>query len=250
MQQLKQDLSVFYKFHFDRTPVGVKFLFTQPEGMRQLDKNISLCEMIKEAQQRETPFYITEENEDCFGAIVLGMRDAPVFAESGQMGVKLEIFQDARANSRLYSDLPILKRGTVRFVAFANLKNLEFEPDLLIILATPSQAEIVLRAMSYSTGETWAPKTTGVLGCAWLYAYPFLTGKVNYTITGLAFGMKAKQVFPEGLVLLSIPYNWLPIIVQSLKEMKWVLPAYTEGREKYIEREKRIIKELTEESPS
>ena len=104
--------------------------------------------------------------------------------------------------------------------------------------------------MSYSTGETWAPKTTGVLGCAWFYAYPFLSGKVNYTITGLAFGMKAKQVFPEGLVLLSIPYNWIPVIVQNLKEMKWVLAAYTEGREKFIEREKRIIKELTEESPS
>ena len=249
MQPLKQDLSVFHQFHFERAPVGVKYLFTQPEGMPQLDKNISLCEMIKEAQQRETPFYITEENEDCFGDIVLGMRDAPAFAESGQMGVKFEIFQDARANSRLYSDIPMLRKGTVNFVAFANLNNLEFEPDLLIILATPSQAEIVLRAMSYSTGETWAPRTTGVLGCTWLFAYPFLTGKVNYTITGLAFGMKAKQVFPEGLVLLSIPYNWIPIIVQNLKEMKWVPPSYTDGREKFIEREKRIIKELEESSP-
>ena len=80
-----------------------------------------------------------------------------------------------------------------------------------------------------------------------MFVYPYLTGKVNYAITGLGFGLKARQVFPEGLVLISIPYDWIPIITQNLKEMKWVLPSYTDGREKFMERDKRIRAELLEE---
>jgi hypothetical protein len=59
MKPLKQDLSIFNKFNFEKPPVGVKFLFFRPEGMKQLsmDKNLSFCEMLKEAQQSKTPFY-------------------------------------------------------------------------------------------------------------------------------------------------------------------------------------------------
>ena len=177
----------------------------------------------------------------------MGMTDAPPFAESGQLGVKYEIFQDARANSRLYQHISKFEKGLVNYVAFSSLSQLTFDPDILVLTATPGQAEIVLRAMSYSTGEIWAPMTTGVLGCSWLLVYPYKTGKVNYTITGLAFGMKAKQIFPEGKVLISIPFNWIPVIARNLAEMKWVLPSYTDGCEKFKEREKRIVAELTRE---
>jgi len=57
--------------------------------------------------------------------------------------------------------------------------------------------------MSYSTGEIWEPKKTGVLGCTWLFIHPYKSGKVNYTATGISFGMKAHQVFPEGYILIS-----------------------------------------------
>jgi uncharacterized protein (DUF169 family) len=115
-------------------------------------------------------------------------------------------------------------------------------------MATVSQAEIVMRAMSYSTGETWSSNMSGVGACSWLFVYPFISGKVNYVVTGMGFGMKSRQVFPEGWMLIIIPYNWLPIIAQNLKEMEWVLPAYTDGREKFMERDERIKAELFKES--
>ena len=248
MRPLTQDLSIFNKFKFENPPVGVKFLFFRPEGIEQLDKSMAICEMIKEAQQRGAPFYFAKENEDCFGRMVLGMEDTPNFAESGQIGLELEIFQEPRANSRLYQYITKLAKGTVNYVAFSSLDKLTFEPDLLILLTTPSQAEIVLRAMSYSTGELWDPKATPVLGCSWLFTYPYQSGKVNYTVTGLAFGSKAKEVFPEGWMLISIPYNWIPIITQNLKEMNWVPPSYTDGKEKFKEREQRVVEGLAKES--
>jgi len=176
------------------------------------------------------------------------MDEFSLAVEGGLIGPRFGIFQEPRANNKIYQHIPRFTPGLVNYVAYAPLDKLTFEPDLLVLTATPSQAEIVLRAMSYSTGEVWETRTTGVLGCAWLYIYPFQSGKVNYTVTGLAFGAKAKEVFEEGWMLISIPYNWLPIITANLNEMEWVLPSYTDGREKFLKREEKIFNEAEKEA--
>ena len=43
-------------------------------------------------------------------------------------------------------------------------------------------------------------------------------------------------MFPEGWLLISIPWDKIPVIIKSLEKMTWALPAYTEGREKFLER--------------
>lgn len=244
MRPLQTDLSIYNKFNFEKPPVAIKYLFEKPEGIEQLDKSLALCEMIKEVHQTGNNFYFTKENENCAGKFVLGMQGTPHGPGTGQVGVDFEVFQEARANRNLYRYQPNLEPGVVKYVAYSPLDKLTFEPDLLVLMTNISQAEILMRAMSYSTGEMWCSKLTGVGACTWLYAYPYLSGKVNYTITGMSFGMKAKQIFPEGWMLISIPYHWIPTITQNLNEMKWVLPSYAEGREKFMVREKRVMKEL------
>jgi uncharacterized protein (DUF169 family) len=250
MRALKTDLSIFEKFNFENPPVAVKFEFHKPTGIKQLDKALPFCQMIREAQETRQPFYFTAENENCFGKVALGMEEAPAWEISGQLALKFENFEDARGNNRLYQHIPILARGTVNYVAFSTLDKLTYEPDLLILMATASQAEIVMRAMSYLTGELTISKSTPVMGCAWIYNYPYVSGKVNHIITGMTFGEKAKEIFPDGWILISIPWDWISMIIQNLKEMKWVLPAYADGREKFLEREKRAVDECIEESQS
>ena len=249
MRPLQTDLSIFKKFNFEKPPVGVKYLFHKPEGIEHLDKSLALCEMLPEAQRRESPFYFTRENENCFGKQALGMMgdDSPPFAESGELGVKLEIFQDARANKNLARHNYSLSKGTVNNVVFAPLNQISFEPDLLVLMTNARQAEIVLRAMTYSTGEIYESKTSTALSCSWLYVYPYVTGKVNYFMTGMGFGSIGREVFSPGWVLISIPYNWLPTIVQNLKEMKWELTAYSLGKNKFVQWEKGIKEELARE---
>lgn len=162
-----------------------------------------------------------------------------------QIGIKWGIYQEPRANRRIHEGSPTFPKGLVNYVAFSPLDKLTFNPDLLVLAATPSQAEILLRAMSYSTGKVVESKFTINAACKWLFIYPYKSGEVNYVVTGLSFGMKAKKVFPEGLIILSIPYNWIPTITRNLKEMQWNLPAYTKGREWVTEEEKRILEELT-----
>ena len=248
MRPLTQDLSIYNKLNLEYQPVGIKYEFHKPEGIEQVDKSLAFCEMVKEAQQRGTPFYFTQENETCFGTIGLGMMEAPPIVESGQLGVKFEIFQDARANNILYQYLPKFEKGTVNYVALATLDKLTFDPDLLVLMARPSQAEIVLRATSYSTGEIWETKKTGVLGCSWLLIYPYKSGKVNYTPTGISFGMRAHQVFPEGYILIAIPFQKIPMVTQNLKEMKWKLPSFTETRDEFLKIKERVMGEVVQES--
>jgi uncharacterized protein (DUF169 family) len=171
------------------------------------------------------------------------MEEAPLFAEAGLLGDKFGVYEEPRANERIYQHVPRLAKGTVNYAAFASLDALTFEPDLLILMATPSKAEIVLRAMSYSTGELWESTKTPVLSCAWIFAYPWLSGKVNHMITGMGFGSKARQALPEGWILISIPWDKIPVIVGSLEKMTWDLPAYAEGREKFLEREAKVREE-------
>jgi uncharacterized protein (DUF169 family) len=248
MKALETDLSIFQRFDFEHAPVAVKFVFSRPKGIERLDHPAAFCEMIGLAQHKGTPFYFTRADEDCYGRIVLGMEETPTFAEAGLLGEKYGVFAEPRANERIYQYIPKLAKGTVNYAVFSVLDALTFEPDLLILLATPSQAEVVMRASSYSTGELWESVKTPVLSCAFIFAYPWLTGKINHMITGMGFGSKGKGAFPEGRVLISIPWDKMPMMVANLEKMVWDLPAYSEGREKFLERETRVREEAMREA--
>ena len=226
MMVVKKDLAILDRFAFDVPPVGVKFLADQPEGLERLSEKMALCEMLKKAQEGEA-FFADQDSHTCeAGLHVLGQADASGPFVSGKFGAGLRIFEGPRAASRLYEYLPRIGKGVANYVAFSPLKRLAFDPDVLIILAEAGQTEILLRAMSYKNGKMWSSKFSAAIGCAWLFVYPYTTGELNYTVTGLGHGMKRRKLFPEGRQLVSIPFDLLPSILKSLQEMPWVLPSY------------------------
>jgi uncharacterized protein (DUF169 family) len=249
MKKAGTDLTILEKFKFASEPVSVKFLLNRPKGMALLEKKLALCEIIREAFQRPDPFYFAQEQEDCFGKAILGMVEADKsLGASGVIGYKWGIFQEPRANARLYHHNYHLEKGIANFVAFAPFSRREFDPDLLLIKARPEQSEVILRALSFASGELYESKSSPVLGCSWLLTYPYLSGKVNYMLTDLqTHGMKGRQVFENGWVLISIPFNWLAPIVASLKEMVWDLPEYSAGRDYFLRERDRILAEAIAE---
>ena len=234
MKLSKKDLSILDKFDFDVPPVGVKFSAKRPDKIQRLAEKMALCEMLKKAQQGNA-FFADAESHTCeAGPYVLGQADAPEPFISGGFGAGLQIFEEPRSASRLYLHIPKIGRGIIHYVSFSPLDKLSFDPDLMIILANTDQTEILLRAMSYRTGEMWESKFTAAIGCAWTYVYPYLTGKLNYNITGLGHGMKRRKLFPEGRQVISIPFDLLPSMLQTLRDMPWVLPAYKPDGQEFV----------------
>jgi uncharacterized protein (DUF169 family) len=226
MMFTKDQKAILDKFNFDLPPVGVKFLAKPPDTVERLDENMAFCEMLKAAQEGKA-FYADLKNHTCgAGLYVLGQAEAPEPFISGRFGAGLQIYEEPRSASRLYLHIPKIGKGVVHHVAFSPLDKLPFEPDLLIILADTGQTEILLRALSYRTGQMWVSKYTPAIGCAWIYVYPYLSGELNYTIAGLGHGMKRRALFPEGRQIISIPFDLLPSMLQTLQVMPWVLPAY------------------------
>jgi len=230
MKSLTRNLSIFGEFELDLKPVGVKFLLFKPEGIAKLQKKMSICEMMKEGQSGE-PFYADVNNFTCVGPIITGMVETDPVFESGHIGEELHIFEEARANRRLYHYITKLERNSVRYVVFSPLDKLTYDPDVLILASDNRHLEIILRAMCFATGKMWSSVGTTVIECSWLLTYPYISGEVNFLVTEISHGMVSKQVYPAGTILISIPYDKLEPIMDGLRKIEWYPSMFTEGRD-------------------
>lgn len=97
-----------------------------------------------------------------------------------------------------------------------------------------------MRATSYISGDLWESKSSCVLSCAWMYAYPYIEGKVNFCITGMHHGVKRRKLYPKGRHMISIPYQKLDEVVLALSEMDWELIAMKEDEESKQELQRRM----------
>jgi uncharacterized protein (DUF169 family) len=244
------DLTILDRFDFKLKPVALKFLLFKPEGISKLKKKLSICEMIREAQ-KTAPFYAAVDNFTCVEPILLGMAEGDPVFESGHIGQELKIFEEARANRRLYHYITKLEKNSVNYVAFASTDKLTFTPDILILSCNPEQLEIILRAMCFATGKMWESKGTPVIACSWILTYPYISGEINYLITDLSHGMTAKQIYPAGTILVSIPYDRISQIKEGLEKIEWHPKIMSAGKayhdKVFAETDKKLHQRLKED---
>jgi uncharacterized protein (DUF169 family) len=239
---------VLKKLELKSSPMAVKYTFFRPEGIEQLglESKRSFCEMFRYAQTTESAFYFNNKNtETCVGKFLLGMEEMAPFAESGQIGPRLGVFDDARANQYFYQFVPRLEKATTNYVTFAPVSKVNFRPDVLVFSGTPEKLEPVLRAVTYSTGELYKSICTPVMGCSWFLIYPFKTGNVNFIVPTFVHGLHGRELFDSDEVIVSIPYQWIPTVIESLDEM----PLHLEGhkcKEKYYSEFEGILGGLAE----
>lgn len=250
MSSLSNDYSVLEKIGLALPPVGVKFGFFKPEGLPPLEKglNLSLCEILATAQKENRGFYFTKEHDEaCVGRIILGMEEFTPFEKSGQIGPLLGVFDEARCNQHFYQHVPTLDRGVANYVSFCPAGLMSFEPDVLVISANPEQAEVVMRAMTYSTGEMYTSSCTPVMGCAWLLIQPYKTGAVNFIVPALVHGLHGRQLYAPDTLLIGVPYRWIPVILDNLARMPLRLEGH-KSKAHYLAEFKGILEDLSEKA--
>ena len=240
------DYSIFDEFNFERKPVGIKYLPYKPDDIQRIEKDLYFCQMFKEAQTSK-PFYAQREDFHCTEPLTLGMEDPSPILLSGMVGAADDLYDELRANQKIYQLVPRMLKGTVKTVVFSSIDQMTYDPDVLVITTdNVDQARIILRALVYSTGETWSSKGTPVLACSWLYIYPYISGEVNYTITGVSLGMQTLKVLPQGLMLISIPWTKLPMIMDNLKKMSWHPISETITGDEHKKRFEKLLEDITE----
>ena len=211
----------FEKLNLTYPAVAVKFCRNRPKGFPQVEGSDKLCLYLLKCQKENTAFCVAAENECCMGSYALGFRPLDDFHGSGEVGFRTGAFRTAAANSHLYYEAPTLKTGVTNFVVFCPVSKCSFDPDLIVCVTETSTAQVLLRASSYRSGDIWESKCSYVMSCAWTYAYPYLSGKVNHLFTGMHLGLKMFGDYPAGLHIISIPYQKIDEMVDSLYEMGW-----------------------------
>lgn len=230
------DFAILDKFGFKYPPVGFKFFNAESDleglGLKQLEGKIAWCQMLREAQDGKA-FYATAENQYCEPGIFLsGHGELSPLAAGGRIGPPHEIYPTERANRRVYQHLTVLAEGSTYATGFAPLDKLTFDPDLLIITCDNlEQGERVLRATQWDTGDMIISHMTYVMGCNWLFTYPYISGQINTVWTGVCYGMKMYKLYPPGLPIVSIPWHHLDRVLRNMNEMPWTLAGHTDKKE-------------------
>lgn len=231
----------FAKLNLKHPAIALKYHAVKPLKVSAYQgQTMAFCMYLKHAQQNEETFYIIKDNDECYGKMALGMIPMPAVTASGQAGYDFEIYRTPMACQQLYQKLPVLVHGTINYVQFAQVAACDFNPDLIVCVTDFPQAEILMRATSYISGDLWESKSSPVLSCAWMYAYPIISGKVNHITTGYYHGLKRRKAYPPGLRIIAIPYQKIDEVTTALDEMPWTPIAFREDERSKAELEQRM----------
>ncbi|NLH00907.1 MAG: DUF169 domain-containing protein [Clostridiales bacterium] len=232
---------LFAKLDMEYPAVAIKYHAVKPQDVAAYEgEKLAFCQYVKYAQLTDKTFYITKDDDACYGQMALGMIPKPAVTASGQAGYDFEVYRTPIAGQQLYQKLPVLLPGTVNYVQFAQVSFCDFDPDLIICVADLPQSDILMRATSYISGDLWESKSSPVISCAWMYAYPVISGKANHITTGYYHGLKRRKTYPAGLRIIAIPFQKIDEVVAALDEMPWTTIAFRNDDESKRELEQRI----------
>jgi hypothetical protein len=63
----------------------------------------------------------------------------------------------------------------------------------------------------------------------------------------MVHGMKGRELFAPGSIVISIPYQWIPTIAHNLEQMTWHLPSHR-SKSLYLEEFGTILGELAQKA--
>ena len=220
--------------------VAIRFRFEAPDAPRYAGEKLAFCQYVKYTQDTGRHFFIGVDDDACYGKVALGMVPKPPVTAFGQAGYDFGCYKTPIGNQQLYQKLPVLEPNTVRYVEFCPALDCDFDPELLFFVADLPQADILMRATSYISGDLWESVSSPVMSCAWMYAYPIISGKVNHITTGFYHGLKRRKAYPPGLRMIAVPFRKMPEFFRALEEMDWTLIAFREDPESRAELARRM----------
>lgn len=201
------------------SPVAVKLAETEadvPAGYGKVPEKSRHCQFVQDARLKGMKGYATRDEHLCKGgAGVMGIEPLPEAVASGKMYHNLGNFKTAEGALDTVAAIPKCEEDNYASV-YSPLESAEFDPDVVVIVATPRQALRLSQAYLHSTGGRISSDYSGIQSiCADAVVAVRQRGIPNMTLG--CNGSRKNSGIAEDEVILGIPPKDLPAIVGALK---------------------------------
>ena len=204
------------------SPVAVKLAKTPadiPAGYQKVAEKHRHCQFVQDARLKGMTGYATRPEHLCRGgAAVMGIEPSPEIVADGTTYQKLGNFKSVEGAVETVSAVP--KTGEQFYASvYAPLEKADFDPDVVVIVATPRQALRLSQAYLYATGGRFAADYSGIQSlCADAVVAVRERGVPNMTLG--CNGSRKYSGIAEDEVIFGVPTKDLEKIVEALKAFK------------------------------
>lgn len=210
------------KFGLERLPVAVKFaksISDVPEGIVRIDEKLRHCEMITKAATGEI-FYSTAEDHTCkggAGAIHINTEPIPEKILNGELYYNLGRFESKEAGKKVAEELPRLEEYN-EVIMYGPLEKAEFEPDALVIIASPLQGMKLAQGIVYKDQSRVKADFSGIQSlCADAVARPIITKTPNVTLA--CDGSRNYAKIKEGELILGFAKENIEPLIEAIENI-------------------------------
>ncbi|MCD1295600.1 hypothetical protein CUJ83_11380 [Methanocella sp. CWC-04] len=208
------------------SPVAVKLAKTSgdiPAGISKMPEKTRHCQFVQNARLKGDTGYATPEEHACKGgAGVMGLEALPETVANGSMYHKLGNYRTPEAALETVRAIP--REGEKYYASvYAPLEKANFEPDSIVIIATPIQALRLSQAYLHDKGGRMSCDYSGIQSlCADAVVAVKERGVPNMTLG--CNGSRKNSGIKDDEVIFGIPAKNLPVIIEALKtfKTKWV----------------------------
>jgi uncharacterized protein (DUF169 family) len=202
------------------SPVAFRFVTKKediPAGMPKLEKTIRHCTMIGLARNEGKIFYSLSENHECNGgAWSLGLREITESLKNGDFYYKLGKFESSAACKRTIDRVAHLETGSTYATLYAPLENTPFDPQVVIIVASPWAMLKLSQSTLFRVGGRIHAEFAGIQSvCSDACAQTYLNGHVNFSLG--CDGSRKFSGIEDAEMVMGIPAELLPELAESLK---------------------------------
>lgn len=198
--------------------ISISLSMEAPENVELIKDRVRICESLNRVRSKGESFYITSKEHKCnSGSRICGLEELHEKIKTGDSFLRLGRFASKRAARRFLSSVTSIKVGTVKVISFSPLKEVKFEPDIVVLIGNAKQATMIADAFAYKSGKT----ITGLANipiCAAVIVVPYLSGEVVYSIGD--FGGRRFMKAKDEDIFVGIPAELLYDIVENLENLE------------------------------
>ena len=234
----KNEISTKIKsiLNLDREPVGVRFIkATDNIELKDIYDNKTksrYCQALMRSGNGEK-IMLTSENIACpASAAAFGLKPLPEMLSSGQMLLNMGLFATAEAGSKAMESMTRLTQGEYSKVILCSLKDMEVEPNVVVIESKPEHLMWISLASIYETGDRLHTSSAIFQAtCVDATVIPFVTDEINSSLG--CYGCREATNIEDSENLIGIPFKKLEALVKNLEKLSEKPMKKARGKEAF-----------------